>query len=130
MLTAGMMAYFIHSGAKRRVQEGQSPLAATAVESFWTLPTFLFRGGFASQMVKGGLWMSIPSLVKAGAGAYNYFASNYNSVRQRAIPFSQRFEHSDTSYALQQRGLQLMGASNSGLGSEAYLMHCRYNRSG
>ncbi len=124
----GMVGFGIfdwQSRVRQQVQEGKGPGRAMLSSAFWVLPTMLMPGtvgGVAAAM----LWSSVPQLPAMGAAAYQYFSETRSMPIRKSTPFSQRYEHSDNSYALQQRSLQIMGAAQGVLGSEAYTQHRRY----
>lgn len=126
VLGAGLGLAFSVPGIRERVRSGQSPLRAIAGEAFWLLPTFYMGGGLIWGGMKAMAWMSIPTLPALGAAGAAYFSNTGTITHRRSTPFSQRFEHSDTGFALMQRGMELMGTARGALGGEGYLQHRRY----
>ncbi len=51
-----------------------------------------------------------------------------DTFRLGVQPFSQKFEHSEYSYQMQQRGLSSINGNRSSIGGEAALMHSRFAR--
>jgi hypothetical protein len=118
-------AAFSFVGVKSRIREGQNPVFAAAIEG----------GNLALQLLLTGpetaaFYFGIP-LARAGAAMITDQVTQHNNyIRQARTPFSQRFEHSETTARAQAAGMRAIGAAwgHAHMGSEAALFARRYGR--
>jgi hypothetical protein len=108
--------------------EGKDPLMAgvkSIVSNNW------MNIAFAGSKLPGWGMFAYPILTSLGAGytAGRAFVGGHNiTMRRTATPFSNSFEHSDVTYAAQQRGMATINGYRSMLGNEAAALAQRYSR--
>lgn len=121
-------APFVIGEVRAAKAEGKDPIMAgvkSIVSNNW------MNLMFAGSKAPGFGMFAYPLLTSLGASytAGRAFVGGHNiTMRQSATPFSNSFEHSDVTYAAQQRGMATINGYRSMLGNEAAAMAQRYSR--
>jgi uncharacterized membrane protein len=123
----GPTAFMVGSsltGYKERVQNGQNPAFAAAMEGTQFAASMMLP--LPAQMALFG----VPVTRAVAAGVINSVRAHNSFVRMAKTPFSHRFEHSEVTSRMQQAGLQSIGAAwgHASMGSEASQFARRYAR--
>lgn len=123
----GAFALWTAHGAIQQFHEerdkGMGPVGAGLKIGVATIFPFVAPSAFFVTMAAQGARMAIPA-------ALALYGRQSAVARQRSMPFSHSFQHSDMTAALQARAIQSMGGAWAGsrMGSEASLMSQKYGR--
>lgn len=123
--TWGFAGAMTLGGYRDRVKHGESPVSAFGKEALQ-----FSAGALLSTPAALAYFAGVP-LARAGTTALiGAVDRQTNYLRSMRTPFSHRFEHTETTSRLQQRGLQAIGGAwaHSRMGSEAAAMARRYGR--
>lgn len=125
LLVTGWQINSAAVGFNERVQEGEK-LPSALVKELGFLAIGAALGG-----IPGLAWnIAIPAAQIAAAQGFEFYKTGSRMHYDFRNPFSQKFEHSDVTSALQVRGLEAMRGSlgHRYMGSEAVAFSKRYSR--
>jgi hypothetical protein len=118
LVQVGAAAYMYPADYRRRLADGNSPMQATA--GSW-------GNAFTTAALSLPTSLILPLLPTAVKGLINAGIKSGIETRKKAMPFSQRYEHSDMAGQMQGYALSRMGEM-TGFGNEASQMFGRYGR--
>lgn len=120
-----LLTYGAITGTRERVEKGQNPAFAAAMEA-----GTVALGLLLNPVAQIGLFVGVPLGRAAASAVIGQVKEHNNMMRLSRTPFSHRFEHSDVSARAQALGLQQIGAAwgHARMASEASMMAKRYLR--